>query len=195
MKHLSKILCVIYLCVISIAAQRVEEPFDNRIVETPREISLPVVAVQPGCPVGFVNIKRFAALGGGGFDDYEYHNIGTKPIREIIVASTTGTIGGWRAKSPNKPLMSGQTTPKVKDNRYKLVALTEEIREKLNLKGSMRSVVVFMIISVEFSDGTRYDDEKTYKALMPYYEKLQEVMYQYNKTKTSPQKALSKYIN
>lgn len=186
MKYLPKIICLICLSTTTIVAQKIDEPFDNRIVETPREISLPVVAVQPNCPVDFVNIKRFAALGGGGFDNYEYRNIGIKPIREIIVASTTGTIGGWRAKSPNNPLMPGQTTPKVEDNRYELVLLTEEIREKLNLRGAMRSVVVFMIISVEFSDGTRYDDEKTFKALMPFYEELQKVMYQHNKTKTKP---------
>ncbi|MEK6337749.1 MAG: hypothetical protein AABM67_22750 [Acidobacteriota bacterium] len=37
----------------------------------------------------------------------------------------------------------------------------------------MRGLVVLMVIRVEFTDGTVYDDEKTYKAMVAYMKELQ----------------------
>lgn len=54
--------------------------------------------------------------------------------------------------------------PQEKDERSEIVPLSKELSEKLRLKEEMKGIVVLMVVSVEFSDGTKYDDEKTFKA-------------------------------
>jgi hypothetical protein len=54
-----------------------------------------------------------------------------------------------------------------------IVPLTSELREKLKLQGPMQGLVILMVIRVEFTDGTVYDDEKVYKAMVSYMDDLQ----------------------
>jgi len=54
-----------------------------------------------------------------------------------------------------------------------VVPLTKELRQKLELQGPMRATVVLMVIRVEFTDGTVFDDEAVYNALCAFLEDLQ----------------------
>lgn len=59
-----------------------------------------------------------------------------------------------------------------------IVPLTDELREKLKLKGEMKSIVILMIVNVEFTDGTEYSDEKTYQAMQIFMDDLGDAMRQ-----------------
>jgi len=50
--------------------------------------------------------------------------------------------------------------------------MTEDLREKLKLRGPMTAVSVFMILRVEFEDGSVYSDEPTFTALQEYFERV-----------------------
>ena len=58
------------------------------------------------------------------------------------------------------------------DDDVEIVPLSDELRDKLQLKGSMRSVLVLMVIRVEYADGSVYNAESTYEALQKYTETL-----------------------
>lgn len=68
--------------------------------------------------------------------------------------------------------MPGDKTPG--DDNAEIVPLTDELRDKLKLKGPMRALVVFMIVHIEYADGTVYSAESTYKAFLKYGDELWE---------------------
>jgi len=45
------------------------------------------------------------------------------------------------------------------------VALTQELRGKLKLCGPMKDAIIFMILKVEFADGSGYDDTAKYEKI------------------------------
>src|SRR5439155_211589 len=56
-----------------------------------------------------------------------------------------------------------------------IVPLTEELKEKLNLRGGRaKAFFVLMVNSVTFGDGTKYTDEKTITSVRTYLEALGE---------------------
>lgn len=170
MKNLIKIVWLVCICAGGVSAQII-----RKYVEVPREIVLPVIAVQPNCPVKFEDVRYLAGLEGGGTSSYRIRNVGTKPIRGVTVALNNGTKNEYY-NNGNILIMPGKLMPRpkavcpecVKDE---IVPLTDELREKLKLKPSMQ-VLVFMIIEVEFADGTKYIDEKTYKAMAKHFDIL-----------------------
>lgn len=177
MKCFPKIFCFICICSTGILMQVSAQQNKIQFVVIPPEISLPTVAVQPGCPLQFEKIIHLAALEGGGTVSHRLRNIGTKPIRKFKVGDSLGSTFGWSFDS-DELLMPGQLMPQEKDDRFEIVPLSKELAEKLKLKGEMKGVVVLMVISVEFSDGTKYDYEKTYNAMRNYFENLDEALYQ-----------------
>ena len=58
----------------------------------------------------------------------------------------------------------------MKEQEIEIVPLTKEVREKLKLEGPMKGVTILMVVSVEYADGTSYNDEITSKALENYFE-------------------------
>ncbi len=152
-------------------------------VEVPRDIVLQVVAVQPNCPIRFENVRYLSFVTGGTSNSYELRNVGSKPIRSVTVASSTGAIntyarasgvvalpGALVAKASNDPTLCADC-PKVK-----IVSLTDELRERLSLKPPMHAMVVLMVVEVEFTDGTRFNDQKTYDAMETYVDKLDDAL-------------------
>jgi hypothetical protein len=53
-----------------------------------------------------------------------------------------------------------------------IVPLTEDLRDKLKLRGPMTAVSVFIILRVEFEDGSVYSDERAFAALQEYFERV-----------------------
>ncbi|CAN5211559.1 hypothetical protein BH18ACI2_BH18ACI2_04640 [soil metagenome] len=173
--------CLILLCGSEALSQsqqsgRVEK---NQYVVVPREIILPVVVSQPDSPLQFENVKGIGPISGnGGGVRFQLRNRGSKPIRGVSFAVLT-TSGGlwfsdsWPRKLTGEVVMPGQIVPlSNEDQQIEVVPLTEELREKLKLRGPMKAVILLMVTAVEFTDGTTYNDEPTQKALETYLEGL-----------------------
>jgi hypothetical protein len=171
MRYFIKVVWLICICATGVSAQVI-----RKYVEAPRDVILPSIAVQPDCPVKFENVSYFASLEGGGVSSYRIRNIGRKPIRGITVATSYGTKTEYY-NNGNVLMMPGKLMPKTKANcpecvKDEIVPLTDELREKLNLKNPMRSIIILMIVEVEFTDGTKYSDEKTYNAMDEFFDQL-----------------------
>jgi hypothetical protein len=157
-----------------------QEPSNGKVraVVVPREIGLISVAYQPNCPLKFENAKLLAGINGGSIRDYRIRNIGTKPIKSITIGDSTGNVWSWDVAKDHGPILPGRLVPPwSKDNWVTVIPLTSELRERLNLQGSMKGIVVLMVIRVEFMDRTRYDDERVFNALRDYLDDVQEKLY------------------
>lgn len=155
----------------------------TEFVEVPRDVVLQVIAVQPGCPVRFEEVRYLASTMGGEGSSYELRNISAKAIRSVTVASSNGAVntyswnngvlaeaGGLIQKASNNPSLCNQC------QKTKILPLTEELRTKLNLIPPMRGVVTLMILEVRFMDGFVYSDAETYGALTKYSDKLDDLL-------------------
>jgi len=179
--RIAAISCLILLCGSEALGQsqqgeRVEK---NRYVVVPREIVLTAVASQPDSPLQFENVKFLARInGGGGGVCFQLRNRGSKPIRSISFAVLSAPGGprysdGWSGKLTGEVVMPGQIVPLSSgDKQDEVVPLTEQLRDKLKIRGPMKAVTVLMVTDVEFTDGTTYNDEPTQKALETYLEGL-----------------------
>jgi hypothetical protein len=56
------------------------------------------------------------------------------------------------------------------DKDLNVIPLTEQIRQKFNVNGEMKVVKIFVVVHVEFSDGSEYNAEPAYKALKKFIE-------------------------
>lgn len=177
-------LLIVAACSANLSAQDNPTQAIRRYVEVPREIIIQNIAVQPDCPVKLENVKYLVGTeGGGGTNSYKIRNAGTKPIIRVTVASSTGAINTYYNYG-KVLIMPGQLMPEPKTNiKEEIIPLTNELREKLKLKGPMRSFVILMIANVEFADGTKFDDEKTFNALETYIQELGDAKSQYDKNK------------
>jgi len=107
----------------------------------------------------------------------EVRNQGAKPIRAYTVAwlttAGTGNIVEWRGGVTDVMLMPGQTSPRSGEGKeIEIVPLTDKLRDTLKFRRPMQAVAVFMIVSVEFTDETTYNDAPTFKALETYFERV-----------------------
>jgi hypothetical protein len=142
----------------------------QRAVMVPPEIILPVVVSQPDCPLQFENVVLLKYLNGLGGEAYQLRNRGTKTIRSYTIATLT-TAGTGDEITTDKSLKPGQTSPPPHEGEeVEIVRLTDELREKLKLWGSLSGVIFFMVVRVEFADGTVFSDEMAYKTLREYFE-------------------------
>ncbi len=152
------------------------EPF--LIVRVPRDIILPVIAVQPECPLRFENVGHYAGLKGGAFTSFELRNIGPKPIRRFKVASSDGSEFEWW-KDSGEFVLPGDKVPEPGNSNNKIIPPTKRIQSDLKLKGPMRGIVVLMVVSVEFADGTKFQDEIAYEKLNSFLEMASDAIYQH----------------
>jgi hypothetical protein len=56
------------------------------------------------------------------------------------------------------------------------VPLTDELRDKFQVRGPMQAVVVLMVVRIEFADGTTYSADSTLKALQGYMRKISDAV-------------------
>jgi hypothetical protein len=177
MRHFEMLLCFICVCAISgFAWQQRTGQGQPSLVIIPREVVLPVIAHQPGCPLQFENISILGGVEGGGSPSFKVRNQGSRPIRayEIVVLTSAGTSWGekFEAKTPEEFMLSGQVMPQFHLSQSKILPLTQELRAKLNLQGAMKGIFVFMVVRAVFADNSTYTDESAYKALATYFEDL-----------------------
>lgn len=141
----------------------------------PSENTLLVVAAQPGCPLALDDARallntdhswdfRFA---------YRLRNTGTKPIRRFSLMfwtseSTGGTLTAGDSDAPD--ILAGATVlVEPKSHEAQVIPLTKELKEKMRLGQSMKMVVILLVTSIEFTDGTRFSDEQTFQSLKQYF--------------------------
>lgn len=170
-----KLFLAVSLFSISVLGQASQENERFVYVQIPRNIILPVIAVQPNCPIAFEEVGKFAMLTGGFFNSYRLRNIGTKPIRAFTVATSDGTEIGL-PRDLGRVVLPGELVPEPSDSREKIVPLTSDLRDRLKLTGPMRGMVILIVVNVEFTDGTSFHDEATYKAMTAFMDKIGDAM-------------------
>lgn len=166
-------ICLIYSQVMAQADKQKRPVF----VVVPRETGLAVIASQPDCPMRFEEVKFVRGVNGGERIVLRLRNSGTKPVSSVTFAMSTSHGGAWMSSWPERLtselIMPGQIVPLGEDESdIEIIPLTDDLRDKLKLRGPMQAVAVFMIVRVKFADGSTYDDESTYKALQAYFDEL-----------------------
>ena len=183
MKQIIKILCLMCICVTGILGQKGNQLPTRKFVEVPREKILQVSVLRPDCPVRFEDVHFYTGIEpSGGINSYRLRNIGTKPIRSVTIHSTNGAGAVYVNKETGVLMMPGQLMPEfVCDDCRKdeVVPLTDKLSEKLGLNGPMRRVIFLIVVEVEFTDGTKYNDKKTLNALTEYLEELDNISEKY----------------
>ncbi len=173
------LLCLLFFSVGgSICAQQQAE---RKFVVPPSDIYLLTVASQSDCPIQIENAKLLFFIGPGSNWGARFHlrNAAVKPLKIQSITFSMWTASGvgstWQefTQDAEKEVLPGELiTTKEEDPRIEVVPLTDEIRDKMKLRGLFRGVVVLMVERVTFSDGSGYTDERTSKALQSYFAKI-----------------------
>jgi hypothetical protein len=150
----------------------------QQVVIVPRENALLTIAYQPDCPLQFEDVKFLAAIDGGGAVSYNLRNRSSRTISGFKVWDSVGHTVTWTLARANggEPLYPGHLVP-WGESGTKIVPITDNLAEKLRLKGPMQATVVLMVIRVDFADGTNWEDEAIYKATKAYMDDLQQKLY------------------
>ncbi len=146
----------------------------GRYVIVPSESVVLVTASQTESPIEIGDLKLLNSVDGNRRSafQYELRNRGAKPIKYVSVWSVTSAATGggplYNGHSLTKPLMPGEKVA-VGESSLGVVKLTALLRESLKLTGPVRAVVVLLIESVEYTDGSVFTDRNTVKALEDYF--------------------------
>jgi hypothetical protein len=171
MKRKTIFLWIMFVCcAASASGQQTDHRQKRRFVVVPSERALVVVAHQPESPLQFVEAKLLAAMDGSEAPAYVVRHNGKKPIRSFTLGIPGGTIT-WSEELTKRRFMPGERTPSDEDD-VEIVPLTEELRRKLRLDGPMKNFALFMVIRIEYADGSIYSAEQTYKALQQFSDEL-----------------------
>lgn len=174
-----------YFCLLSVVlsvAAGIAEGQDSgskqshEFVVMPRDVGLPLIVVQPGSPLEFVEAQLLLNLGTRLWTpSFRLRNCGTKPLRAFTVAAAGTGEWGWKAQDANQYLMPGQTLTLEEDNRDQIVTLTDGLRDKLGLRGPLKGLVALVVIDAEYADGARFH-ESGYEPLSDYLETVRGVL-------------------
>lgn len=147
----------------------------QRVVIVPPGIGLPVVVDQPDCPLQIEETRLFKYISGGGSgQSYKVRHKGTKPIRSYTIGAWNTGGTGWEVERLVKGnLVPGQVATLI-GNEVEVVELTERLRSQLELNGEMQVIVMFMVLRVEYVDGSIYDGKPLYEALKRHLDKISE---------------------
>jgi hypothetical protein len=162
--QMSKWILILGLCVIAVSAQPRQSTDEWLYVGVPRSTVLPVIAVQDDCPIAFEEVNHRAYVSGGFFNSYKLRNVGTKSIRGFTIATSSGTEFTMPSDT-GQVVQPGELIPEPRHSKGRVVPLTGELRDRLSITGPMKGIVVFMVVNVEFTDGTSFRDETTYRAM------------------------------
>jgi hypothetical protein len=105
---------------------------------------MPLVAVQPDCPVQFERVERLMNVEGGGANIYRLLNRGSKPITGFTIAylypNGNGGSRGW-----NRYLRSGEyAEDTIEGKTHRLRPLNDALKDKLDLRGPMKGFVIYL---------------------------------------------------
>ena len=180
MRYRSIVLFVMLFCLSNTVAGQENKPTQNGgYVIVPNELVLLVIASQPQAPIRFEVASLLMSVDGRDLAvSYNLYNSGPKPIRHLVAAMWTsfGTGGTLTGSGPSSGTITGkliQPGETIKEQgNHRIVPLTTELREKLKLRDTVNAMVILMVRSITFADGTTYSDESTFKATQSYFERL-----------------------
>lgn len=156
-------ICLLLLTVMSSGILSQEPKRKTKAVVIPNEIYLPTIVAQPDCPLKIEKAFVGKTLDGTEEMFFQARNTGSKPI-VFFQIDMIGTNGGGQASI--FPYERNQTSvppgavapPGLKEDSVEFVPLTEDLKRKLRLTGGkMRVIALFMVLKVQFQDGTTYD--------------------------------------
>ena len=177
---MQKLVYVAVVLVSSTGMSMAQKSEKSKAVVIPNEIYLVSIAAQPDCPIRIEKAVMAKMLDGTERPFYEARNIGNKPITFYQVDAVGSDGGGisaiWPYKRTQVSVLPGEISPSnINDGSVEFVPLTEELKNKLKLNtGKLSAIVVFMVVKVEFQDGTTYDVTHLVDNLEEYVRKLQE---------------------
>jgi len=160
-----------------VQAQQAEKQASPRYTVIPPTDVLLTIASQPDCPVQIENprllynhsTKRFSY-------QFDLRNRGSKAITGFSLDEwVTGGTGGsiiYEWEEPGRILMPGQVTAQLNIDEKQFVPMSQEVREKLKLKGEMRMLIVLVVRYVHFTGGFTYEGLKASDAAQKYLEKF-----------------------
>jgi hypothetical protein len=151
----------------------------RKYVVAPAQMIFLTVAAQPECPLKIENAQMLLSIDGGPTSyTYRLVNRGRKPIHYFTVSAwPSGTLmnpAPWDGRITKQLLMPGRSVPgtgKI-DPDMEIVPLTNELRKKLKLDGTMKSIVILMVDQIRYADGSVYDNRPALEALSAYFEKV-----------------------
>lgn len=143
----------------------------------PRESVLPVLASQPSCPLELANLEFHHYKGGGGVQNYTVRNRSAKPIIRFVIATVSfaggGSLDDIVARSRNEWLVPGESWPRKSDDlNATAMSITDDTRSQYGIGPPMKGIVIYLVVRVEFSDGSIYDDEPMYRELKALFENI-----------------------
>lgn len=163
MWYVSKIVLCLLLVNFSILAQETRSKV--KAVVIPSDIYFPTIVSQPDCPLKIEKAFVGKLLDGTEEKFFQARNMGNKAVVsfQVYIMGSNGSgstsIYPYRRNLPSV-LPGAVASPGLKENSVEFVPLTEELRQNLRLTGKMRVIAFFMILEVEFDDGSRYDATK-----------------------------------
>lgn len=179
MRRIAYIFCLTFICLTKVFCVQEAVTTEHQAVIVPSDILLPIAVPQPDCSLQFEQPLIIKYLDGKGGEVFRIRNRGTKPIRfytyAIWTSINTGNINQWESKDSDHTLLSGQTVSSSEGDesqQIKIVNLTDELKDKLKLHGPMKGLIMFMIVHIEFADGSVFDANPKFKELQDYIEKL-----------------------
>lgn len=180
MRYLITISCAVALASMTVGQVPGRTDRPQYVVAPPENILLSV-ASQPDCPLKIEAAQLLIAVEQKSPALYQYRltNRGNKPIHYFTVVAwysngTGGTLSGpapWDGRITKRLLQPGLSV-RSRSDEVEIVPLTNELREKLNVRGPLRSLVVLLVDHVTFADGSTYDAEPASRSLREYFENL-----------------------
>lgn len=173
MKRFTIAILTVGIFLIGVASGQEKNNPSKQVIDIPAQVISPLVAYQPDCPLRIEDIKLFQFVtGGGGSQTFKVRNTGTKPVRSYTVGTWNSAGTGWQIeKTVSGGLLPGDVSVPDGD-KIEVVALSKELKQQLKLDGDMQAVVVFVVLRVEFADGSTYDGEPLYRALKAHLDKI-----------------------
>jgi len=175
---LPALIAVIFLAVGGVSAQTDKQRQKSRYVLVPGDHTLMLIASQLECPLRverakvLVNVENYHDI----IFQYDLRNAGSKPIKDFSVvffssAGNSGTLNDNRLK--DRTLLPGEVISTEEESPARtVIPVTTELRRSLKLDSPVKNIVVLMIWTVHFSDGTTFSDEKNLKATRSFFEEL-----------------------
>jgi hypothetical protein len=148
----------------------------GKAVVITRDIVLPVSVHQPNCPLKLEFATMHGYLDGGSIELSRFRNQGTKFITKYKIAwlAPGGGGGSMEGRDTIAPGFTYGDEDDAKDPFHaEMIPLTNELKESLKIGKGLQGLIYYMVVRLEYDDGSTFDDEATYKALEKYLEKIE----------------------
>lgn len=137
----------------------------EKAVVIPSEIYFPTIVAQPDCPLKIEKAVMAKMMDGTRRTFYQARNTGDKAISyfqiDAVQSDGTGFTAIWPYRRSLKDLLPSQiAVSNINDGSVEFLPLTEDLKIRLDLTTrKMRAIVFFIVVKIEFQDGTTFHAE------------------------------------